>query len=83
MTPEEKKAFDKAIEELRDLRADYYRNNFQSSQDFQKYSRFNTRLKIPAVASLPTTCEQSEVCVLTSNGKLYVCSTTDTWTAQT
>jgi len=72
----------KQIEELRyalnTLKGDYYKNNFTSSQDFNKYSRFNARIKVPSYASLPTTCEVGEICE--SGGKLKICSVANTWT---
>jgi hypothetical protein len=41
----------KRIEQLeKDLQAmydEFYRNNFSSSQDHQKYARFNTGIKVP------------------------------------
>lgn len=64
--------------DLANLSNEFYKNNFHSSQDFQKYSRFNTRLKIPNNASLPATCHVSEICV--SGGIVYVCSAANTWT---
>lgn len=67
-------------QDLEALNAEYYANNFTASQDFNKYSRFNTRIKVPTVASTPSTCEIGELCVVSSTGKLYVCSATDTWT---
>jgi hypothetical protein len=77
----------KEIEQLKKqveaLSTEFYRNNFSSSQDFQKYSRFNTQLKLPTYASSPSTCEIGEVYVNSGNGKLYVCSSANTWTAQT
>lgn len=73
-------------EKIQQLRADldalneeFYRNNFSASQDFQKYSRFQTRLKLPTKASAPTTCEIGEVYVNSSTGKAYVCSSANTW----
>ena len=60
------------------LRQTYFLNNFPTSQDYPKYSRFNTRLKIPQYDSLPATCERGEICE--SNGVLKVCSAADTWT---
>lgn len=60
------------------LHGTFYQNNFASSQDFAKYSRFNSRLKIPVNTSLPATCHIGEVC--SSSGKLYVCSAVNTWT---
>jgi hypothetical protein len=64
--------------ELDALTAEYYTNNFTGSQDFNKYSRFNTRLKVPSYASLPAVCEVGEICE--SGGKLRICSAANTWT---
>jgi len=68
----------KLKKDLGDLNDEFYRNNFSAGQDFNKYSRFNTRLKIPHKSALPSTCEVSEICEY--NGKLYVCSAANTWT---
>lgn len=64
--------------DLEALGSEYYRNNFSASQDFPKYSRFNTRLKIPHKAALPSTCEVGELCEF--SGKAYICSAANTWT---
>lgn len=61
-----------------DLNAEIYANNFSSSQDFNKFSRFNTRLQVPTLSATPTTCEVGELCVV--SGKLRVCSAANTWT---
>ena len=53
-------------------------NNFNSSQDFNKYSRFNTRLKVPSYATEPSKCEVGEIVEV--SGVLKVCSAKDTWT---
>lgn len=70
------------VEQLRrDLEAlnqEYYANNFSSSQDFNKYSRFNTRIKIPHVTALPSVCEVGELTEY--SGKAYICSSANTWT---
>ena len=58
-------------------------NNFTGSQDFNKASRFNTSIQVPIYATAPSACSVGEVYVNTGDGKLYVCSATDTWTAQT
>ena len=60
------------------LGAEFYRNNFTGRQDFNKYSDFTTRLKVPHYASLPSTCETGEIGE--NSGKLYICSATNTWT---
>lgn len=66
---------------LQALNDEFYRNNFSANQDFNKMSRFNSRLKIPVVTALPATCEIGELCSYTA--KLYHCSAANTWTAQT
>lgn len=66
-------------QELESLKAEFYRNNFSASQDFAKTSRFNTRLKVPTYTSAPTTCEIGELYVNSGTGKLYVCSSANTW----
>lgn len=76
MNPE----IEKLRRDLEDLTAEVYRNNFSTSQDFTKYSRFKTRLKVPTLASAPATCEIGEVYVNSGTGKLYVCSAVNTWT---
>ncbi len=64
--------------ELEALKNTFYLNNFQTSQDFNKYSRFNTRIKVPHYDSLPSTCEQGEIAE--TSGKLNICSAADVWT---
>lgn len=69
---------DKLKQDLAALNGEYYANNFTGSQDFNKFSRFNSRLKVPYYASLPTTCETGEI--IEVGGKLRICSATNTWT---
>jgi hypothetical protein len=57
---------------------EYYLNNFSTSQDFQKYSRFNVRLKVPHYASDPTTAEVGEI--IEVGGKLKICSSANVFT---
>lgn len=48
------------------------KNNFSATQDFQKYSRFKTRLQVPTLAANPTIGAVGDiVCV---GGKLKVCT---------
>jgi hypothetical protein len=75
MNPE----IDKLRKDLDDLVAEVYRGNFSSSQDFTKYSRFKTRIKLPIYGTAPTTCEVGEVYVNSGTGKAYVCSTANNW----
>lgn len=72
------KKIEKLQKDFNDLNNEVYSNNFSSSQDFNKYSRFNTRLKVPHYASDPATCEVGEI--IEVGGKLKVCSATNTWT---
>lgn len=73
----------KLRKDLDDLIAEVYRNNFSSSQDFTKFSRFKTRFMFPKYSTAPTTCEVGEAYVNTGDGKLYICSSANTWSAQT
>lgn len=70
---------EKLKKDLDALTEEVYRNNFSSSQDFNKYSRFNSRLRVPRFSTAPSVCEQGELYVNTTSGKLYVCSATNTW----
>ena len=40
---------------LEQLEAQYFKGNFSTSQDMNKYTRFNTRIKVPNFATLPAT----------------------------
>jgi len=74
MNPE----IEKLRQEIKDLNEEIYKNNFSSSQDFNKKSRFINRLRVPIYPSDPTTGEVGEIiCVA---GKLKVCSSVNTWT---
>ncbi len=63
--------------DFKDLNDEVYSNNFSSLQDFNKYSRFNTRLKVPHYDVLPNVCEVGEICEI--GGKLKVCSAQNVW----
>ena len=77
MTPEEQTQLEMLKQQVESLQAQLNLNNFEGSQDFNKYSRFNTRLKIPRHNTEPTTCEIGEV--IEDNGVLKICSATNTW----
>ena len=70
-------------QQIESLASEIHLNNFVGSQDVNKYVRYNDRLRTPIHASSPSTCEVGEVYTNTADGKLYVCSSADTWTAQT
>ena len=80
MNPDIQQQINELNKSLEALNSEYYSNNFTASQDFNKYSRFNTRMKVPTLAATPSTCEIGELCVVSSTGKLYVCSAANTWT---
>jgi hypothetical protein len=63
--------------QLEQLSTEVYKNNFSTRQDFNKASAFNTKLKVPSYTSVPAKCEVGEI--IENNGKLLICSTTDTW----
>lgn len=76
-----KKEIEQLKKDLRDLTDEFYANNFTSSQDFNKYSRFNSRLKVPASAANPTIGEVGDIVEV--GGKLKICTvaslTAPTW----
>lgn len=69
-TPEEQIAILRA--DLTALQTEVYRNNFSSSQDFNKFTRFNTRLKIPHYDAVPPVGEVGEL--IEVGGVLLICS---------
>jgi hypothetical protein len=64
---------DQFEKDLKALSDEYYANNFSASQDFNKYSRFNSRLKVPHYASDPVYGEVGEI--IEVGGKLKICTT--------
>lgn len=77
MPDDTQKQIDQLRQQVEALSGEYYRNNFVSSQDFNKDVRFNSILQVPKYSALPTTCEIAQVGVY--SGKLYVCSAANTW----
>ena len=65
-------------QDLEALKSEIYRNNFSSSQDFNKFSRFTTRLKIPHYDAVPPVCESGEI--IEVGGTLMVCSSSNVYT---
>ena len=65
--------------DLEALTAEVYTNNFTSSQDFNKFTRFNTRLKVPIFAVAPTVAEIGELYADSTNGRLFVCTAANVW----
>lgn len=60
--------------QVSDLSASFYKNNFTSTQTFNKASVFIDRLKIPVFASAPTVAEIGDIFSSTT-GKFYICTT--------
>ena len=65
---------------LEALESAFFTNNFSASKDENKYARFNSRIKVPTLASAPSACEIGELYTNSGTGKLYVCSAANTWT---
>ena len=63
--------------DLTALQQEVFRNNFSSSQDFNKFIRFNTRLKIPHYDSTPPVGEVGEL--IEVGGILLICSSLNTF----
>jgi hypothetical protein len=59
--------------DLDSLSGAFYKNNFTSSQSFNKDVVFQTRLKVPHYDSAPTNASVGEI--LEVGGKLYICTT--------
>ncbi len=66
-------------QELESLRAEFYRGNFSSSQDFTKKVRFQSEVVVQRASTAPAKCEQGALYVNSGTGKLYVCSAANTW----
>jgi len=64
--------------DLTALQKEVYRNNFSSHQDFNKFSNFATRLKVPHYNQLPPVGEVGEILEL--GGSLFICSSPNTFT---
>lgn len=63
----------KMSEELSSLDSQFYKNNFSSSQTFNKDSVFSSRLKVPVFDSAPTVAEVGDIMAI--GGILYICTT--------
>ena len=65
-------------EEIESLKQEVYKNNFSGSQDFNKFIRFNTRMKVPHYDSIPPVGEVGEI--FEAGGALYICSSPNVFT---
>lgn len=72
MNPDYQKQIDKLTQDLKDLVDEVYLNNFTSSKDYNKYSRFNSRMKVPSSVADPTIGEVGDIVEV--GGKLKICT---------
>lgn len=70
--PPTREEFNKLKQDLDDLVQEFYLNNFTSSKDYNKYSRFNSRLKVPSSTANPTIGEVGDIVEV--GGKLKICT---------
>ena len=70
--PPTREEFNKLKQDLDDLVQEFYLNNFTSSKDYNKYSRFNSRLKVPSSVANPTIGEVGDIVEV--GGKLKICT---------
>ena len=61
---------------VNDLSGAYYKNNFISSQTFNKDCVFNSRLKVPHYSSAPAISEVGDIIEIA--GVLYICTVANT-----
>ena len=73
-------SFAKLQADFSQLSAQVYKNNFSSTQTFNKDSVFSAGLRVPVYDSAPTVAEEGYIAYI--GGKLYVCTSTSpvTWT---
>lgn len=70
--PPTREEFDKLTRDLKDLNDEFYLNNFTASKDYNKYSRFNVRMKVPHYAANPTIGDVGDIVEV--GGKLKICT---------
>lgn len=62
--------------QLETLSGAFYKNNFTSSQTFNKDCVFSSRLRVPVFSSAPTTAEIGDLIAV--SGELFICTTAST-----
>lgn len=62
--------------QVNDLSSSFYKNNFTSSQSFNKDVTFNSRLRVPVYSSAPSVCEVGDLIAI--GGVLYICTVANT-----
>jgi len=58
--------------QVNDLAGNFYKNNFTSSQTFNKDCVFNSRLRVPVYSTAPTVAEVGDLIAVA--GELFICS---------
>jgi hypothetical protein len=66
--------------QVNELSGVFYKNNFTSTQVFNKACTFADRLKVPSFDSAPSVAEQNDIMAIA--GELYICTSTSpvVWT---
>lgn len=64
----------KLTSDLNSLSQNFYKNNFSSSQSFNKDCSFNSRLKVPHYSAAPSVGEVGDL--IEVDAKLYICTST-------
>ncbi len=59
--------------DISDLKQNFYKNNFSSSQIFNKDCTFTTKMKVPHYSSAPSVGEVGDL--IEVGGILYICTT--------
>lgn len=62
--------------QVNDLSGAFYKNNFISSQTFNKDCVFNSRLRVPVYSSAPTSAGVGDLIAVA--GDLFICTTAST-----
>jgi hypothetical protein len=62
--------------DLESLSSAFYKNNFSSSQTFNKDCVFQSRLKVPHYSTPPAICEVGDLIEI--GGVLYICTVANT-----
>lgn len=80
MNPNQIKELQETVQKLRNdldaLSGSFYKNNFTSTQTFNKDCVFTSRLRVPVYDSAPTVAEVGDLIAVA--GELFICTTAST-----
>lgn len=62
--------------QINELSGSFYKNNFTSTQNFNKDAVFNSRLRVPVFSAAPSVAEIGDLIAI--GGKLYICTVPNT-----